>query len=202
MDQILVKEVMDFKIQSQFPKIYACELTLDPKTAHRNLSLSEDNRKVTVVKERRLCSGQPERFEYWKQLLCGNSLTGRCYWEVQRQGGVHIGAAYSGIRRKTEDAEGALGSNDKSWSLYCSDESFTAWHKKTTTDIRVPPFFDTSRVAVYLDWPAGTLSFYTVTPDTLIHLHTFRSKFTEPLYPAFGFGLAAGYSVSLCQLEE
>ncbi|CAL8240730.1 unnamed protein product, partial [Gadus morhua 'NCC'] len=33
------------------PQRYACELTLDPNTAHRQLSLSEDNRKVTVVGE-------------------------------------------------------------------------------------------------------------------------------------------------------
>ena len=29
----------------------ACELTLDPNTANRRLSLSEDNRKVTLVGE-------------------------------------------------------------------------------------------------------------------------------------------------------
>ncbi|KAI3363944.1 hypothetical protein L3Q82_001522 [Scortum barcoo] len=42
------------------------------------------------------------------------------------------------------------------------------------------------RVAVYVDCPAGTLSFYRVSSDTLIHLHTFNTTFTEPLYPGFG----------------
>ncbi|CAL8347571.1 unnamed protein product [Gadus morhua 'NCC'] len=76
------------------PQRYACDLTLDPNTAHRHLSLSEDNRKVTLVGE---------------------------------------------------------------------DQS----------------------VGVYLDRPAGCLSFYRVSPgeggssDTLTHLHTFWSSFTQ-----------------------
>ncbi|CAL8406787.1 unnamed protein product [Arctogadus glacialis] len=43
----------------------------------------------------------------------------------------------------------------------------------------------TGRVGVYLDRPAGTLSFYRVSPDvggssdTLTHIHTFQSAFTQ-----------------------
>ncbi|TKS66028.1 Neoverrucotoxin subunit alpha [Collichthys lucidus] len=55
------------------------------------------------------------------------------------------------------------------------------------------------RVAVYVDCPAGSLSFYRVSSDTLIHLHTFNTTFTQPLYPGFGFCLP-GSSVSLCGL--
>ncbi|KAJ8377658.1 hypothetical protein AAFF_G00255030 [Aldrovandia affinis] len=46
-------------------------------------------------------------------------------------------------------------------------------------------------VGVYLDWPAGTLSFYSISSDRLTHLHTFHTTFTEPLYPGFGLGLGA-----------
>ncbi|CAL8241670.1 unnamed protein product, partial [Gadus morhua 'NCC'] len=62
-------------------KKYACELTLDPNTAHRRLSLSEDNRKVTRVEEDQSYPDHPERFDYWRQVLCKEGLTGRCYWE-------------------------------------------------------------------------------------------------------------------------
>ncbi|CAI5657176.1 unnamed protein product [Oreochromis niloticus] len=58
---------------------------------------------------------------------------------------------------------------------------------------------DTLRAAVYVDCPAGTLSFYRVSSDTLIHLHTFNTTFTQTLYP--GFWLAYGSSVSLCCFE-
>ncbi|CAL8390507.1 unnamed protein product [Boreogadus saida] len=95
-------------------KKYACDLTLDPNTANRLLSLSEDNRKVTGVRE---------------------------------------------------------------------DQS----------------------VGVYLDRPAGSLSFYRVSPggggssDTLTHIHTFWSSFTqEDLLP--GVLVEGGSSASLCRL--
>ncbi|KAI4896316.1 hypothetical protein NFI96_027693 [Prochilodus magdalenae] len=38
------------------------------------------------------------------------------------------------------------------------------------------------KVGMYLDWPAGTLSFYNLTPE-LTHLYTLYHRFTKPLYP-------------------
>ncbi|XP_071368589.1 NLR family CARD domain-containing protein 3-like [Centroberyx affinis] len=198
---------------------YACELTLDPNTAHRDLFLSEDNRKVTEVIGEQPYTDHPERFVYWRQLLCRNGLTGRCYWEVERKGGVYIGVTYRGIRRGGGD-DCRLGGNEKSWSLVCYADSYSACHNNSRTAIRSPSSSDSNRVAVYLDWPAGSLSFYRVSSDTLIHLHTFYTTFTEPLYPGFGLGVRSdptfglidqlklvfkplsGSSVSLCQIEE
>uniref|UniRef100_UPI003AAD8684 protein NLRC3-like n=1 Tax=Centroberyx gerrardi TaxID=166262 RepID=UPI003AAD8684 len=173
---------------------YACELTLDPNTAHRKLFLSEDNRKVTEREEQRY-PDHPERFDYWKQLLCRNGLTGRCYWEVEREGEVSIGVTYRGISRRGDSSDCRLGGNEKSWSLFCSDDSYSAWHGNISTVISSLSSSVSNRVAVYLDWSAGSLSFYRVSSDSLIHLHTFHSTFTEPLYPACGFG--SGSSVSL-----
>ncbi|XP_071402865.1 protein NLRC3-like [Centroberyx affinis] len=179
---------------------YACELTLDPNTAHRELLLSEDNRKVTEVREEQPYPDHPERFDCRKQLLCRNGLTGRCYWEVERKGEVHIGVTYRGIRRRGVGDDCSLGGNDKSWSLFCSDNRYSVWHNNRSTVIPSLSSSDSNRVAVYLDWPAGSLSFYTVSSDTLMHLHTFQSTFTEPLYPGFRFWSGSGSSVSLCQI--
>ncbi|CAK6983348.1 NLR family CARD domain-containing protein 3-like, partial [Scomber scombrus] len=74
-------------------KKYFCELTLDTNTVHRNLKLSDNNRKVTDVEEDQSYPDHPDRFDTWLQLLCSNGLTGCCYWEVERRGRVLISSS-------------------------------------------------------------------------------------------------------------
>ncbi|KAK6291364.1 hypothetical protein J4Q44_G00381300, partial [Coregonus suidteri] len=164
---------------------YVCDLTLDLNTVNRLLSLSKKNRKVTRMREKQPYPDHPERFEDCGQVLCREGLTGRCYWEVEWSGGgADIGVTYKGISRRGRVNDGCLGYNDKSWNLFCSDNLYSARHNNTFTTIDVPSS-SPHRVGVYLDWPAGTLSFYRVSSDTLTHLYTFHSTFTEPLYPGF-----------------
>ncbi|XP_044056865.1 NACHT, LRR and PYD domains-containing protein 6-like isoform X2 [Siniperca chuatsi] len=197
------------------PLRYFCELPLDPNTADRNLSLSDDNRRVMVVKEKQPYPDHPERFDSWKQLLCSEGLTGRCYWEVRWEGRVNVGVTYRGIKRRGDSDDCCIGWNDQSWSLICSAQGYTAWHNNIPTDIGTLPPSDSNRLAVYVDWPAGTVSFYClpsiVSSVKRIHLHTFHSTFTEPLYPAFGFGRMLEFgtdsrwlppSLCLSQIEE
>ncbi|XP_048853348.1 NACHT, LRR and PYD domains-containing protein 3-like [Brienomyrus brachyistius] len=163
---------------------YSCQLTLDPNTANRFLSLSGGNRKVTGGAEQPY-PDHPERFDRWSQVLCRESLTGRCYWEAEWDGdGAWIGVTYKGIRRKGESDCG-LGANNKSWSLYCDTDSYSVRHNKKHTVIPIKPS-GSHRVGVYLDWGAGALSFYRVSSDGLTPLHRFTSSFTESLYPGFG----------------
>uniref|UniRef100_A0A674AD04 B30.2/SPRY domain-containing protein n=1 Tax=Salmo trutta TaxID=8032 RepID=A0A674AD04_SALTR len=173
---------------------YVCDLTLDLNTVHRRLSLSEENRKVTCRREKQPYPDHPERFEVWRQVLCREGLTGRCYWEVEWSGGAGIGVTYKGISRRGWGIDCCLGYNDKSWCLFCSDNRYIARHNNNSTTIDVPSS-RSHRVGVYLDWPAGTLSFYRASSDTLTLLITFTSTFTEPLYP--GFRIYGDSSVSL-----
>uniref|UniRef100_A0A3B3S147 B30.2/SPRY domain-containing protein n=1 Tax=Paramormyrops kingsleyae TaxID=1676925 RepID=A0A3B3S147_9TELE len=173
-------------------------LTLDPNTANRHLSLSEGNRKVTWGEERQPYPDYPERFDRCPQVLCRESLTGRCYWEAEWSGnGAMIGVTYKGIWRKGDSADCGLGFNGKSWSLFCSPDSYSVRHNNKQTVIPIQRS-DSCRVGVYLDWAAGTLSFYRVSSDGLTLLYSFTSSFTEPLYP--GFGVYDDSSVSLCML--
>ncbi|XP_059411064.1 NACHT, LRR and PYD domains-containing protein 12-like, partial [Carassius carassius] len=173
---------------------YACDLTLDPNTAHTQLILSEGCRKVTYVKENQLYPDHPERFDHQEQVLCKERLTGRCYWEVEWSGWAHIAVAYKRIKEKS-GTDFWFGFNDKSWSLYCTEKRYTAWHEKRKTDIL--SCSSSNRVGVYVDESAGTLSYFSVSDtQTLTHIHTFNTTFTEPLYAGFRVYES---SLSLCQ---
>ncbi|KAM4599560.1 stonustoxin subunit beta-like, partial [Fundulus diaphanus] len=181
---------------SLFSPSDSCQLTIDTNTVSRKLKLSEDNRKVTHVKELQSYPDYPDRFDYWPQLLCRTGLTGRCYWEVEWRGEVYISVSYRRIRRKGNRFDCVFGCNDQSWSLSCSDLGYSVYHNNRRT--RISSSSVSNRVAVYVDCPAGILSFYRVSSDSLIHLHTFNTTFTEPLLPGFGFWSSSGSSVFLC----
>ncbi|XP_077950419.1 protein NLRC3-like isoform X8 [Gasterosteus aculeatus] len=182
---------------------YSCELTIDTNTVNRNLKLSDNNRKVTCVMEDQSHPDHPDRFDCYPQLLCRTGLTGRCYWEVEWSGYVNLSVSYRGIGRKGKGSDCLFGMNDQSWSLRCSDEGYSVRHnKKRTLITSISSSSSSGRVAVYVDWPAGSLSFYRVSSDTLIHLHTFSTTFTEPLYPGVLFWYSSGSSMSLCSLQE
>ncbi|XP_073348428.1 protein NLRC3-like [Pagrus major] len=180
---------------------YFCELTVDTNTINTLLKLSDNNKKVTHVREKQPYPDHPERFDSRSQLLCRTGLTGRCYWEVAWREEVHVAVTYRGIRRKGDREDCLFGWNDQSWSLTCSDGHYSVRHNNRRTVLPLSSSSSSSvsnRVAVYVDCPAGTLSFYRVSSDSLIHLHTFNITFTEPLYP--GFGLWSGSSVFLCSV--
>ncbi|XP_037393311.1 tripartite motif-containing protein 16-like isoform X3 [Pygocentrus nattereri] len=177
---------------------YFCPLTLDPNIVNHQLSLSEQNRVVKWRGGHQRYSDHPERFDHWKQVLCKESLSGRCYWEVEwrRQkcfplSWVSISVSYKGIRRKGDGNESRFGFNNQSWSLWCSS-TLSFWHNRIKTELSAP---SSSRIGVYVDHRAGTLSFYSVS-DTLTLLHTVHTTFTQPLYAGFMVGL--GSSAKLC----
>ncbi|XP_026215076.1 NACHT, LRR and PYD domains-containing protein 3-like isoform X2 [Anabas testudineus] len=180
---------------------WACELEVDTNTINTNLQLSDNNRNVKRVKEEQSYPDHPHRFDFCAQLLCSTGLTGRCYWEVEWRGGVSISVSYKGIRRRGNSVDCLFGFNHHSWSLNCSNDNYSVCHNNTRKSL--PPCYSSSsiskRTAVYLDYPAGTLSFYRVSSDKLIHLHTFNTTFTGPLYPGFRFR-SCGSSVSLCSV--
>ncbi|XP_031616051.2 tripartite motif-containing protein 16-like [Oreochromis aureus] len=158
---------------------YSHEITLDPNTANRQLLLSEGNRKATFMKQQQSYSDHPDRFSEWERVLSRESLTGRCYWEVEWRGrGVDVAVAYRNISRDGGLNECIFGLNAKSWSFCCDTNSYTFWHNKVQTVLSGPR---SSRVGVYLDHRAGILSFYSVS-ETMTLLHRVQTTFTQPLY--------------------
>ncbi|XP_054471805.1 NLR family CARD domain-containing protein 3-like [Anoplopoma fimbria] len=187
-------------------KKYVCELEVDTNTMSRNLKLYDDKRKVTWVSEKQSYPDHPDRFvDLCHQLLCRTGLTGRCYWEVKWRGQVHIAVCYREILTRGPNGVGyVFGEDRQSWSLWCYDGGYSVKHRNRETHITSSSSSSSSsssgRVAVYVDCPAGSLSFYRVSSDTLIHIHTFNTTFTKPLYPGFRCKVF-GSSVSLYPLQ-
>ncbi|XP_049325595.1 NLR family CARD domain-containing protein 3 [Astyanax mexicanus] len=170
---------------------YTIELTLDINTAHRSLRLSDDGRTVSWSLSEISYPDHPDRFQTWKQVMGGEALTGRHYWEVDWGSsvfGVTIGLTYKGIGRTGDASVCLAGHDDQSWSVHCSNYSYCALHRGKKIDLLKTPDenFESERIAVFLDWPAGKLSFYRVDDDDkLIHIYTFHTIFREPVYPIF-----------------
>ncbi|XP_039598822.1 E3 ubiquitin/ISG15 ligase TRIM25-like isoform X2 [Polypterus senegalus] len=177
-----LEKISRWDIMTRTPSDF-CPLTMDINTAYSDLHLCEGNKKVTCEETGTEYPDHPDRFDYWEQVLCREALTGtRCYWEVECSGDfMRIGVAYKGLRRKGGGVECGLGNNDKSWCLRWSHSQYSVWHNKQQTVISAPY---SPTIGVYLDWPAGSLSFYSVS-HTMTLLHRFNTSFSEPLYPGF-----------------
>ncbi|KAF4098094.1 hypothetical protein G5714_022102 [Onychostoma macrolepis] len=180
---------------------YSHQLTLDPNTMNKRLRLSENNRVITNTGTVHQYPDHPDRFnDYNHQVLCRESVCGRCFWEIEWSGKLDIAVSYKSISRKGRD-ECVFGYTDQSWALYCHQSRYRFKHKKIWTVLSVKPTSrrtgdddDFRRVGVYVDHGAGTLSFYSVS-DTMSLIHTVQTTFTQPLYPGFNFGSG---SVKLC----
>ncbi|XP_076601615.1 E3 ubiquitin/ISG15 ligase TRIM25-like [Chaetodon auriga] len=175
---------------------YACQITWDAITANTHLSISKGSRKAAFMREEQKYCLHPERFAYSWQVLSRESLTGRCYWEVERsEKGVLVAVAYKDVRRQGDFSECVFGHNEKSWALDCFKNSYEFRHKNMKTPI---PGRWSPRVGVYLDHSAGTLSFYSVS-ETMTLLHRVQTTFTQPLYA--GLWLSDGAAVEVCKLK-
>ncbi|XP_048011241.1 tripartite motif-containing protein 16-like [Megalobrama amblycephala] len=176
---------------------YSYQLSLDLNTVNKRLRLSERNRVITYTNTDQPYPDHPDRFDCYKQVLCRETLLcGCCYWEIEWSGlvGVFISVSYESISRKGLGKECLFGCNNQSWSLFCSPSSYSFSHNNIETELPVKSI--SRRIGVYVDHSAGTLSFYSVSGDTMSLIHTVRTTFTQLLYP--GFGVYPLSSVKLC----
>ncbi|XP_074467326.1 tripartite motif-containing protein 16-like [Sebastes fasciatus] len=180
------------RTRAEFMK-YSCQITLDPNTANTYLSLSDRDRKATLMKGQQLYLDHQDRFCEMYQVLSREGLTGRCYWEVKQSGRIFIAVAYKDIRRTGTVNECGFGFNDKSWSLDCNSSNYIFRHNNISTSVSGS---QSSRIGVYLDHRAGTLSYYSVS-ETMTLLHRVQTTFTQPLYAGFWLEDTA----ELCELE-
>ncbi|XP_074536355.1 finTRIM family, member 86 isoform X1 [Halichoeres trimaculatus] len=176
------------------------EPTMDPNTVFRHVQLSDGGRKATMRAENLNPPDHPERFDFWRQVLCREPLAGSpYYWEVEWTGQkVTVGVALKEMDRKGNADKSRLGHNNQSWSLYWSGTGFSFWHDSKEKLLGSPK---ARRIGVYLDQHAGVLAFFRISNNQADLIHRHQTQFTGPLYPGFRFWAGVGAEVTICPLD-
>ncbi|NXX47269.1 TRI39 ligase, partial [Tricholaema leucomelas] len=171
-------------------KKFKVDVTLDPETAHPELSLSEDCKSVRRGSKKILLPffDNSRRFGTMPVVL-GNQVffSGRSYWEVQVGDKPEWGL---GLCRESASRRGNVifSPNNGYWVLRLQNggsyEALTSPVSPLTLSVRP------RRVGIFLDYEAGEISFYNVSDRS--HIYTFTDKFSGSLRPLFFLGSFLG----------
>ncbi|XP_051785764.1 FSD1-like protein isoform X2 [Erpetoichthys calabaricus] len=168
-------------------------------TILKNTSSGTPSPKRTSVTSRPpAVRGSRDRFTGESYTVLGDTVVecGQHYWETKAQKdckSYSVGVAYRNLGKFDQ-----LGKTNTSWCIHVNNwlqASFAAKHnnKAKTLEVAVP-----DRIGVYIDFEGGQLSFYNAENKQL--LHTFKTKFMQPVVPAFmvwcgGLALSTGIQV-------
>ncbi|XP_072313554.1 tripartite motif-containing protein 16-like [Eucyclogobius newberryi] len=163
----------------------ACDISMDPSTAHTALFLSAENRVVTLRSPAQGPSDHPHSFTHYRQVLSREALSGRCYWEMEWNWkvGVRMALCYGDIERRGHLDDCAFGHNLKSWAVETFDGKFSFWFNKERLELSGRP---ASRIGVFLDHSAGVVSFYSISHSMTL-LHRLQTSFNQPLHVGVWF---------------
>ncbi|KAF3854573.1 hypothetical protein F7725_022628, partial [Dissostichus mawsoni] len=140
-------------------------MEVDPNTVAACLNLSDRNTEISWSDRDQAHPDHADRFSYYHQALCKNSLQYSHYWEVEWDGGiVDLAVSYRSIERNG------------------SGKRLLFRPQRAVLEINLLVV----RVGIHLDFEAGTLGFYSVSDSgSFSQLHHVQTLFTEPLYPGF-----------------
>uniref|UniRef100_A0A4W5KJ29 E3 ubiquitin-protein ligase TRIM39-like n=1 Tax=Hucho hucho TaxID=62062 RepID=A0A4W5KJ29_9TELE len=164
---------------------WSVDVTLDPDTAHPNLTLSEDVKQLRHPGRRQNYPGNPERFSYIASVLGKEGFSsGRFYYEVQVKGKTlwSLGVARESINRTIHAAKPENGL----WTIQLGKGNV---YRACTADPTPLSLSEKpQKVGVYVDYEDGEVSFYNAQARS--HIYSFTDcSFTEKLYPYFNLGV-------------
>ncbi|XP_067321619.1 zinc finger protein RFP-like [Anolis sagrei] len=163
---------------------HKAHVTLDPKTAHPVLILSEDHRRVTCGGKRQNLPDNPERFTGYPCVLGQEGFRGgRNFWEVLVKNGQEwsVGVARKSVQRKDS---GHFGPDAGIWSVgklkskYWFSSDNGAFPRLTLSE-------EPKRVRVTLNCEGGRVAFYNADSAALIFEYPPASFSGETLLPVF-----------------
>ncbi|XP_014641770.1 PREDICTED: probable E3 ubiquitin-protein ligase TRIML2 [Ceratotherium simum simum] len=185
---------------SKMLKVLQRPITLDPKTAHPCLVLSEDLRSIRLRNVQQDVPGNPERFDFSATVLGVESFTsGRHYWEVdvEKTTKWQLGIYEDSVSRKSDIPKASADKVLLTGSLMGAD--FTLWVFPPLRRVFLRE--QMHKVGVFLDYEYGQISFYDVTKRSLIYNFSCLA-FQGALRPIFSLCLPVGGtnsdSLSIC----
>uniref|UniRef100_A0A8C8S985 Butyrophilin subfamily 1 member A1 n=1 Tax=Pelusios castaneus TaxID=367368 RepID=A0A8C8S985_9SAUR len=184
-------EMNNFSLYGSFWSLHLfqplLDVTLDPETAHPELVLSEDRKRVRHGNKRQDLPNTPARFDNCVCVLGAERFSGgRRYWEVEVGDKTEwaVGVCRESARRKGEVTPS---SGNGYWVVWLRDGKYEAC---TSPPTPLPVSVRPSQVGIFLDYKAGEVSFYNVVDRS--PLFTFTVTFSGTLRPYFSPGLSAG----------
>ncbi|XP_069044058.1 butyrophilin subfamily 1 member A1-like [Lepisosteus oculatus] len=158
-------------------------VTLDPDTAHCELSLSEDGKRVRLGQMKSL-SYNRYRFDHWPCVLSREAFTsGRHYWELEVNDWWTIGVTIESAERKGKF------SFCPQQGYWCLKSYWAGFFALTDPATCLPLSLQLRKLGVCVDIEERKVSFYTV--ESRAHLYTFTDMVFpqgEKIYPVFWTG--------------
>ncbi|XP_051988014.1 bloodthirsty-related gene family, member 2 [Xyrauchen texanus] len=188
MDTAMVEARRLSKAELKRLQKYSVDITLNHRTAHPYLYISEDRKEVRHTIKRQEVPENPKRFDRVANVMAKEALSyGRHLWEVD------VGDKTEwdlGVARQTVNRKGKF--------TICPANGFWTFSLKNGTQYVANTFPPTSlslghrprKVAIYLDYGEGRMSFFCL--DTGAHIHTFKDTFTDKLHPILSPGRPHG----------
>ncbi|KAF6106826.1 hypothetical protein HJG60_019506 [Phyllostomus discolor] len=184
---------------------YWVDLMLNPLNNLSNVAVSSDQRQVTFGQYSMFSNVYPCNFSAFDVLGSRNFFSGKYYWEVDVSGKIAwilgVYSTPSNLNRKKSsgfvfnpnvnysNAYSRFRPENGFWVIGLQNESeYTAFEDSPTSDpkvltlyMAVPPH----RVGVFLDFEAGTVSFFNVTNQGSLIYKFSKCHFSQTAYPYF-----------------